>query len=238
LQGGALTGIVAHPYSYRIVADYDRATDTMTLTPVSALQQVKEAFDDEGDSLAPDKLNDYGGFVVVGSAPGIEEFIDILELVGKFFSEQELIDLAEQIKGRWEKKEVETKLSKGLDFFGILMAQLFPAYADLLNKAHTFVSSINSGIISASSSLNDMTKFLEKKLSEGEEIAEDIKEFMDQFIFELSETGIYYKTFSEQKADEIKEELNKGMPSSWKTSKYSLVLSFLGGSGTVELIVD
>lgn len=239
LKGGTFSGIISTPYSYRVKAGYDRNTDTMTLTAISALEQVQEAFDDEGDLLAPDKFSNYGGIIIVGATPDITKFYEILKSVGKFFSQQELTDLADQIKERFEEEEKPTiKLSTGLDFFGTSMAQLFPAYVALLNKVQSFVEGVKSGIISASKSLDDMIEFIEKKLAEAEEIAQDINDFMDQFIFELSEAGIYYKTFSGQKADDIKDELTKGTPASWKTSKYTLLFGLFGGAGSVELIFE
>ncbi len=244
LKGGTMSGILAHPNAYRIRADYDRETDTMTLTPISALQQVQEAFDDDGDPLAPDKVNNYGGLVIVGAVPGIDEFIKTMKAVGGFFSLQELKDLAEQIKERWTEKQsgikVKTKLSSGLDFFGISQEMFFPHYIALLDRIQAYVESIKSGIISASGSLDDITDFIDKKLAESEEIAEDIKDFLDQFKFELSETGVYYKSFdiNDYTADKIKEELTKGTPESWKTMKYSFVLGIFGGSGTIEVVFE
>ncbi len=239
MKGGVLSGIIAHPNSYGIKAGYDRGTDTMTLTAISALEQIKEAFDDKADPLAPDKFNDYGGLVIVGSAPGVEEFFKILEVVGKFFSQQELIDLSEQIKERWEKKEDdEVKLSKGLAFVGTSMDGVFPAYTKLLNKVQYFVEGIKSEVISSIGSLDDMVEFIEKKLEDAEEIAQDLKDFLDKFIFDLSEAGVYYKTFQDQKADDIKDELTEGTLESWKTAKYSFVFGIFGGSGAIELVLN
>lgn len=235
LKGGKLSGIIATPYAPGIKAGYDRHTDTMTLTAVSALEQIQEAFDDEADPLAPDKVNKYGGLTIVGSAPGVEEFFKILESIGKFFSLQELIDLAEQIKERWEEKEVVVKLPKGLAFIGIAP---FPKYAALLSEVQSFIEGIKSGIVSVRGSMDDTIEFIEKKLAEAEKIANKMVEFLDEFVFEISEAGVYYKTFKDQKADEIKEELTKGAPASWKKSKYSAVLGIYGGPSTAGLIFD
>lgn len=238
LKGGTFSGIIAHPYKHGIISDYERNTGTMTLTARSALTQIQWAFDDEGDPLAPGKFNDYSGLVIVGSVPGIEQFIEILGAVGGFFSQRELMDLAAQILERWEQKEEPVKLSSGVDFFGVTMADFFPAYVNLLNKVQSFVEGIKSGIISASGTLDDLVAFIVRKLAEGEEIAQAIKDFLDKFVFEISEAGVYYKTFSPQKADSIKEELLQGMPKSWDTAKYSLVFGVFGGAGVVEYVFD
>lgn len=244
LKGGTFSGITAHPYAYRIRAGYDRVTDTMTLTPLSALQQVKEAFDDEGDPLAPDKVNNYGGFVIVGSAPGISEFAKLVLSIGKFFSKQELIDLAEQIEERWEEKKsgvkAVVKMSKGIDFEGYSQAELFPEYVDLINEIQAYPEGIRSGIISASDSLDDAMAFLDKKLAKGESIVRKIKNFLDKFTFEISDALVHYKTFKreENTADTIKAELLRGMPDVWKTSRYSIVLGVFAGSESIELIFE
>ena len=238
LKGGTFSGIMAHPNAHGITADYDRNTDTMTLSAVSALEQVQDALDDEGDDLAPDKFNDYSSLIIVGAVPGLEEFFDILESVGKFFNERELLDLKEQLKERWEEEEVVVKLPKGINFFGKSIAQTFPAYASILNKAQSFVEDVKSGIISVSGNYDDLIEFADKKLAEAEKIATEMKDFLDQFKFEISEAGVYYKTFSSQKVDDIKEELIKGMPDSWSNSKYSLVFGVFDRFGAMEIVFD
>lgn len=237
LKRGTFSNILAHPYAHGIKANYDRDTDTMTLSATSALEQVKEAFDDEGDKLAPDKFNKYGGLVIVGAVPGLVEFFSVLDSVGKFFSEQELIDLKEQIEERWEEKEKKVvKLPTGIDFFGTSIAEQFPAYVALLNKVQSYPEAVKSGIISASENLNDLIDFADDKLSEAEDIIGGIKDFLDKFKSEISEAGVYYKTFKSKKADDIKEELLEGMPDSWSTSKYSLVFGIFGKSEPIELV--
>ena len=221
-----------------VIAKHTRTPGTMTLTAMSALEQVQDAMDDEADDLAPDKFNDYWGLVIVGSVPGIKDFYKILESVGKFFSQQDLIDLAEQLKDRWEGDDEEVKLPEGLAFYGTSMAEIFPAYIKLLNKVQSFVEGIKSGIISTRGSLDDIMEFIEKKLAEAEDIAEDMKDFLDKFIIELSEAGLYYKVFEGQKADDIKDELTNGTLESWNTSKYSLVLGIFGGSGSMEVVLN
>ncbi|MCK5611274.1 hypothetical protein KAR91_55910 [Candidatus Pacearchaeota archaeon] len=239
LKGGSFNGIVAHPYAHGIRAKYDRLTDTMTLSPQSALEQVQEAFDDKGDLLAPDKVNNFWGIAFVGSAPGIADFAPILDAMGKFFSLQELKDLKKQILERWEAKEAEeVVISSGINFFGITQEELLPEYVDLLNVVQSFFEGVKSGTISASKSLDDMTDYLDKKLIELGTIVEKVSDFIDKFSFEVKEAGVHYKIFKSMKADEIKEELLKGMPKSWATSDYSVVLGLFAGSESVELIFE
>lgn len=244
LKGGTFSGILAHPYAYGIKAGYDRITDTMTLKPESALIQVREAFDDGGDPLAPDKVNNYGGFIVVGSAVGVESFMKIYDSFGKFFSMQDLLDLEEQIDERWEekkeKKKPAVKLPSGIDFFGISQEEMFPAYTELLNGIQAFVEGIKSQVISSRGSIDDSIKFFDKKLKEAEAIVKKIKDFLDAFSIDLSGQNIRYKVFKieDNTAETIKAELLQGMPADWKVSDYSLVLGIFAGSETIELIFE
>lgn len=244
LKGGKFSGIVAHPYAHGIISKYDRITDTMTLSPNSALQQIKEAFDDEGDTSAPDKVNNYGGIVVVGSAPGVEGFGQILDAIGGFFSLQELLGLKAKILERWEEKKAGTvapvELSSGLDFYIIFQEEIFLEYVELFNDVQGFFEGIKSGIISSSKNLDDMMEYLDKKLVELESIVRKISMFLDKFVFEISESGVHYKIFKsdEHTVKTIKKELLEGTPDSWKTIDYSVVFGLFAGSESIELIFE
>ena len=102
LRFSGLTGIIAHPYKHGVKATYSKNTGTMLLTPKSAINQVIEAFNDEGDIRRPMGPANWGGMVVVGSCTGIEQFYDILKKIGKFFNIEDLIKLSNKIKKRFK----------------------------------------------------------------------------------------------------------------------------------------
>lgn len=240
LAGGSLSGIIAHPYAYRIRAGYDRITDTMTLTPSSALLQVMEAFDDEGDILAPVENTNYGGLVIVGSAIEIDNFAKILQALGKFFSQQDLIDLAKQIIERWLNSEVKEKLSTGIDFFGTTQTELVVELGLFTNVIKSYAESIKSGIVSTSGSLDDMIDFLDKKLEEGISIAEQSKDFINKFRFEISDSGVSYKIFkrSENTPKTIKKELLNGVRDSGVRTSYSIVLGLFASTDAIDTLIS
>jgi hypothetical protein len=244
LQTGGVAGIIAHPYAHGINGSYSRKTGFMGLTPLNALTQISEAFDDEGDTKRPTGEGAWGGLVVTISVGTIPELYGSLEDLALFFNMQKIRDLSAQIAKRWQQKQSGTpndvKLSTGIDFFGISQAELFPLYHDMLEKVKSFAVGVKSSIISASKSLDDVIAFIDAQLAELTDIVSLITNASNAFIVNLAGSGVYYRYFPKgsNTIASIKTGLLSDHPTAWGVHPYSAVFGFFGSDAGIQALGD
>lgn len=244
LQTGGVAGIIAHPYAHGIKATYSRSTGFMELSPASALNQINEAFDDEGDTKRPTGTGNWGGLAVVISVGTIEELYGSLEDLALFFNMQKIRDLSAQIAKRWQQKQTgtvqEVKLSTGLDFYGISQAELFPLYHQMLERVKNFALGVKGSIISSRKSLDDVVDFIDDQLAELTAIVDQITAASDAFIVDLTGSGVYYRYFPKDSNTiaSIRSGLLSDHPSAWGVHKYSAVFGFFGSDAGIQALGD
>ncbi|MBU2648766.1 hypothetical protein KKI24_28925 [bacterium] len=240
LQVGGLSGIIAHPYAEGIVAKYDRVLYSMMLSPSSALIQVNQAFDDEGDLKRPTGVGNWGGIVIVGACIGFEGFYPLLNALGNFFSLEDLKALGKQLEKRWQTIDTgvkpEVKLSSGLDFFGVTQAELFPTYNAMLERIKRYALGAKQAIISASGSLDDIMAFIDSQLQELIDIVDLIDAYLASFIFNLEGSGVHYQVFPKDSntIESIKTGLMADYPVAWGSQPYSVVFGLFGSDAGIE----
>ncbi len=242
LEADGLCGIIAHPYAEGIDAKYCKLTDTMTLKPSDALTQVAVAFDDGGDEQRPSSTGNLGGIIIVGTAPGVSEFAKILDALGNFFNIDKLKKLKAQILKRFAVggRPEEPFLSTGIDFYSTQMKDLFPAYVDMLTLLKSKVEGLMAAMISGSSSLDDVKSLIDAQLAELESIVTMISDFLDSFVWSLSDAGVYYQNFSvdSNSAESIKAGLQSDHPAAWKVNEYSIVLGFFAAHESITKLAE